>query len=130
MTTTKTIAGLIGPLLAAVGLALVARPSQFAAMAGGIADDPALLFMSGAIILVAGVAIVRAHNVWVLGWPAIVTVFGWLAILGGLTRLFFPRELATLASDMMTNTTVLVAGGVVGLALGGFLTFMSFRARS
>jgi hypothetical protein len=34
--------------------------------------------------LVAGLAIVRAHNGWKEGWPVLVTVLGWFAILGGL----------------------------------------------
>src|SRR5690242_14183385 len=33
------------------------------------------------LLFVAGLAIVRVHNVWVGGWPVLVTVLGWVAVL-------------------------------------------------
>jgi hypothetical protein len=43
-----------------------------------------LIFLSGILLFVAGVAILRSHNVWTGGWPVVVTVLGWLALLDAL----------------------------------------------
>jgi len=127
MTQSRTIAGLLGPLWAAVGLSLLARPDAFADMAAGLAEAPALFYVSGMALIVAGVAIVRVHNVWTPGWPLIVTVFGWLAIAGGLTRMLFAQEMADLAVDVAAHRGLLLVGGAIVLALGAFLTFMAVR---
>ena len=90
MRTSKTIAGLIGPTLVAVAVAVVLNLGSFPALAEQVSRDPALILLSGILLFVAGLAIVRAHNIWAGGWPVLVTVFGWLILLGGLARMLFP----------------------------------------
>ncbi len=41
--------------------------------------------------MVAGLSIVRSHNIWVPGWQLILTIIGWLGIGLGLIRMFFPQ---------------------------------------
>jgi hypothetical protein len=79
--------------------------------------------LSGILLLVAGLAITRAHSVWAGGWPVLVTVLGWLAILGGLMRMFFPMQLAALAAAMAQRPAGIITAAVVVLVLGGFLSF-------
>ena len=69
MRTSKTIAGLIGPTLVAVAVAVVLNIGSFPALAEQVSRDPALIFLSGILSFVAGLAIVRAHNIWAGGWP-------------------------------------------------------------
>jgi hypothetical protein len=71
--------------------------------------------------LVAGLAIVRAHNIWVGGWPVLVTVLGWLAILSGLVRMLFPIRLAAMATEFAHRQGAMIAAVLVLLVLGGFL---------
>jgi hypothetical protein len=47
-----------------------------------LADSP-LVLISGVLAMTAGLSIVNAHNVWVLDWILIVTLFGWALVLGG-----------------------------------------------
>jgi hypothetical protein len=130
MSHTRTIAGLIGPTLAVIGVALVARPGQFLGMTDELTESTALIFMSGVILLTLGVAIVRLHNDWSGLGPILVTGFGWLAILGGLARILAPAELSSFAIGVMSNATAVMAGGVVALAVGAAYIFVSLRARS
>ena len=76
MRTSKTIAGLIGPTLVAVATAVLLNLGSFPALAEQVSRDPALIFLSGILLFVAGLSIVRAHNIWAGGWPVLVTVFG------------------------------------------------------
>src|SRR4249920_981988 len=100
MTTSKNIAALIGPTLIAIALAMLFNLGSFPAMIEQVSRDPALIFLSGVLLFVAGLAIVRAHNVWTCGWPVLVTILGWLAIIGGLVRMLFPSRLAEIATDL------------------------------
>jgi hypothetical protein len=52
---------------------------------------PALTYLNGMILFVAGVAVLRAYRRWVLGWPTLVTFSGWFSLLLGLFRIFAPE---------------------------------------
>jgi hypothetical protein len=93
------------------------------------AGDAALILTTGIITFVAGLAIVRIHNRWNGGWPVVVTILGWLFLLGGLARTLFPIQLGATAAGMAQNSWIswiIVGEAVVLLALGGFL---SIKAR-
>src|SRR3954470_710777 len=98
MTSAKTIAGLTGPTLIAIAIAMLLNLGSFPAMVEQVAHEPALIFLSGILLFVAGLAMLRVHNIWSGSWPVLVTVLGWLAVLGGLARMFFPIRLASVAS--------------------------------
>jgi hypothetical protein len=125
----KLIAGLTGPVMAAMGVALLVNRDLFPDMVGQIADSYALIFLSGILSLLAGVAIVRVHNVWSGGWPVLITVIGWLAVAGGLGRLWIPQQAAPIALAFGTAPGALLVAGVVLLALGAFLFLQGLRAQ-
>jgi hypothetical protein len=116
----------MGPLLMAIGIAMLINRDLFPAIAGKIAQDQGLILLSGMLLLLAGVAIVRVHNTWTGGWPVIVTVFGWLAIVGGLARMWFPELAAPLVARVDVGATALAVGGLLVLALGAFLSFRAY----
>jgi hypothetical protein len=126
VTHSKLIAGLIGPLLAAMGVAMLINRDLFPAMIGQLAQSHGLIFLSGILSLLAGIAIVRVHNLWSGGWPVIVTVLGWLAIVGGLARMWFPQMAAPIAETFAGSAAGLLGGGVIVLALGAFLSYKAY----
>jgi hypothetical protein len=126
MTTSKMIAGLIGPTLIAIAAGMLLNLGSFPALAEQISRDPGLIFVSGILLFVAGLAILRAHNIWVGGWPVLVTVLGWLAILGGLLRMLFPTRLAAIAAAVGGSTSGIIVGAVVLLVVGAFLSFKGY----
>lgn len=84
MTTSKQIAGLLGPTMIAM---LV---SEFPLVQPHLYDTqiPPVVYLSGTLMFVAGLAIVRAHNRWVRDWTVLVTLSGWFLLLLGLFRMF------------------------------------------
>jgi uncharacterized protein YjeT (DUF2065 family) len=126
MAPTKLIAGLIGPLMAAIGIAMLLNRQAFPEMITQVAHNYAIIFLSGALSLLAGVAIVRVHNVWTGGWPVIVTILGWLLIVGGLARMWCPKKASEIATTFGSDPTLLLVSGVVLLALGAFLSFKAY----
>jgi hypothetical protein len=126
MTSSRTIAGLIGPTLVAIALGMLLNLSSFPLLAEQVSHEPALIFLSGILLFVAGLAIVRVYNVWASGWPVLVTVLGWLALLGGLIRILFPTGLARIASGLAQSTGFIAVMAVVLLVVGGFLSFKAY----
>jgi hypothetical protein len=114
------IAGLMGPTLVAIAAAMVLNFASFPELAEQVSRDPSLIFifLSGILLFVAGLAIVRVHNVWVGGGPVLVTVLGWVAILSGLARMLFPTQLAAIAAAVAQKPGGIIAGAIIVLVLG------------
>jgi uncharacterized membrane protein HdeD (DUF308 family) len=126
MATTKMIAGLMGPTLLAIGIAMLVNARHFPEMAKQIGNDPGLIFVSGTLLLVAGLAIVRVHNVWSGGWRVVVTVLGWLAVISGILRMLLPFWAASIASSLGQSSTPVIIGALVPLLVGAFLSYKAF----
>jgi hypothetical protein len=81
MTSSKRIAGLLGPTL----IAMTISESEFISPHLYEHQIAPVVYLSGTLLFLAGLSIVRVHNRWTGGWPVLVTLMGWLAILGGLS---------------------------------------------
>ena len=126
--TSKTIAVLIGPTLVAMAVAILLNLGSFPAVAEQLSRDLALIFVSGILLFVAGLAIVRVHNIWAGGWPVLVTALGWLALLSGLARMLFLTQIAEIAAGIAQHTGLITAVAVVLLGLGAFLSFKGYSS--
>lgn len=117
------LAGLVGPILIVVTASEWFNLNMFAAAAR---ESPAAfalhVYLNGTLMFAAGLALVRAHNRWECAWPVLLTLVGWSATLGGLTRMFFAP---TLSTDASAITTVVIA---TLLAIGLYLTFKALTA--
>ena len=120
----RFIAGLIGPMLLAIGASMLLNRGLAAEIATEIARDKALIFLSGLLLLSAGLAIIQLHATWD-GWPALVTAIGWLSVVSGLARILFPFELAGLAPHLIVGPAPLIAAAAC-LAAGAFLTAKAY----
>jgi hypothetical protein len=126
MTTSKLIAGLIGPTFVAGATAVLLNFGAWPALVEQAFHDPALVFVSGFPMFVAGLAIVRAHNRWEGSWAVLVTIVGWLTLLGGLGRILLPTRLAPIAIGAVRTTGVLPAMAVGFLVVGCVLCFKGY----
>lgn len=113
MANSKQLAGLIGPTLIAVTLS---EAMNLHIWANNIAP---VTYLNGTLLFVAGLSIVRAHNRWT-GWPVMVTLVGWVGILGGLVRMFAPE-----AQQASRNTVTFAVFAAIG-AIGIVLTFKAY----
>ncbi len=115
MANSKQIAGLIGPTIVAL---TISETMNFHIWATNI---PPVTYLNGTLLLIAGLSIVRAHNRWTIGWPVLVTLVGWVAILLGLYRMFAP-EAQQAPQNNFTHAML-----VILCAIGIFLTFKAYR---
>ena len=122
------LAKLIGPLLAAIGLALIINSDTFRLMAGEFLKSYSLIYIAGLLALTAGLAIVNTHNEWTGDWRVVITILGWLCVIGGIIRIVFPRTVETLGASMIAtaSNSWIIGEGVVFLALGAWLSFMGY----
>ena len=130
MSTSTFLARLIGPLFVAIGLGMLVNQDVFQTMAGEFLRSHALIYLSGLLTLVAGLAIVNTHNLWTRDWRVIITVLGWLSVIGGVLRIVLPQSVASLGAAIFARNGVPLVAAIVMLVLGGWLSFMGyFRSR-
>jgi len=112
MANSRYIAGLLGPAIVAITLSETVNIHIWAG------NTAAGVHFNGAVLFVTGLAIVRAHNLWVRGWPVLVTLAGWFLMLLGLFRMFFPG----LQLEAAKHTSMVGAEAMLLFAAGIFLT--------
>jgi hypothetical protein len=127
MSTSIFLAKLIGPVCLVIGLALLINRAAFRALAGEFLNSPALMFLSGVITLPAGLAIVLTHNVWAADTRILITILGWLAVVGGALRMLAPERAAAVGRTMLATPFTLCISTGVYLVFGGLLSFFGYR---
>src|SRR5690348_5127270 len=96
-------------------------------MANEFLASHALVFISGFLTLVAGVAILLAHNVWTPDWRVLITIIGWIAVITGAIRLIVPERAAAFGRPMLKKPHTLKIGAAVWLIVGALLSYFGYR---
>jgi hypothetical protein len=126
MPTSTYLAKLIGPVLLAVGAGMLVDRDGHRSMAREFLGSRAMIYIAGLLALVPGLAIVLSHNVWAADWRVVITVLGWLAVIGGALRILVPRQVTRIGERMIAAPNTMLYGGVVTLALGAILCFFGY----
>ena len=91
--TTVFLGRLLGLYLIAIAVAMLASRRRALATLDEMAGSGPWMLFSGMVATAAGLAIVLGHNVWTGGALAVVvTLFGWAALLKGVSLLLIPPE--------------------------------------
>jgi len=121
------IARLAGPLLVAIGVGILLNEAVYAALITEAVHSPTLIYFSGLLTLVGGLAILNVYWAWTSDWRVIITVLGWLLVIGGVMRIVLPRVTASLATTIYSTSLALTIVAVIVLVVGGFLSFKGYR---
>jgi len=131
MTASRYIARLMGPVLLTIGVGMVmgmlTEGDGYSSLLKEFISSRALIFTTGVLALVAGVAIVNAHNLWVADWRVLVTVLGWLMIFRGVMNLVFPITVQTLGDRMIASHAGVLAGAAFTIVLGAIFCIMGYE---
>ncbi|MGI8852817.1 MAG: hypothetical protein ACR2GC_05890 [Methyloceanibacter sp.] len=126
MDTSIFLARLLGPSMLVIGLGLMLNRATYRDMSLEFLDSPALIYIGGLIAFVAGLAIVLTQNVWVAGWPVVITIFGWVSLAAGIFRIVFPASVVQLGRRLIDNQGFLIGGITVYLLLGAWLSYAGY----
>ena len=120
------LAKLIGPIMLVVGLGMLLNGAAYRAVVAQFLQSYALIYLSGVAGMLIGLALVHAHNEWRADWRVIITLLGWLSLIGGIFRTLVPQEVAALGSSLFANAVTLMIAGFVVLVLGGVLSYFGY----
>jgi len=122
------IARLVGPLFVVLGIGCLVNQTLYADMIGQAILVPVLIYLSGIMSFLAGVAILNAYNGWSADWRIIITILGWLLVIGGVIRIVLPTVTAVTAIALYSAGYAMAVIGVILLVVGGFLSFRGYSA--
>jgi len=117
----KRIAGLVGPTLVAmiVSECPLVQPHLYDA------QIPPVVYLSGVLMFVGGLAIIQAHNHWARDWTVLVTLSGLFGLVLGLFRMFAAGAYQRQSAN--TSTTVFMVLEAFLLTIGLIMTFKAYR---
>lgn len=127
MNTSRFIARLVGPLFLVMGLGMVIEGDLVRALSQEFLSNISLIYLAGMLTLVAGLAIINTHNVWEANWRVIVTILGWLAVIGGVIRLLFPEKVQALGVGMLSHPHAMIISGAIILVVGAILCWTGYE---
>jgi len=121
MSNSRQIAGLLGPSLSVVLI------SEFPLIQPHLYDAqiPPVVYLSGTLFFIAGLAIVRAHNLWVRAWPVLITATGWFFLVLGLIRMFGAGQYRQVSGQASSTIFMVLEGILLVVALA--ITYFGYR---
>ena len=97
------LAQAIGWYLFLTSLAMLMNQVYFKKVMNDFFGNHMILTLTGAISIILGLLIVLCHNVWVSDWPILITIIGWLTLLQGAFRYFFPEAAVRFARNLQAK---------------------------
>jgi len=126
---TLFLARLIGLYCVVISLVMLARPRALLVPIAALAHDPAAMLVIVLVGLVAGLAMVLAHNVWSGGAvPVVVTLIGWWLLIKSLSALVLPGATTLALYETWSASGLYRWSSTVTLLLGLYLLYASRRS--
>lgn len=116
------IAKIISAIYIAAGIALMMGSVDLNAAVEDLEKSPALRFIAGAVGIAVGMILVEYHNFWVKEWPVLISLIGWLFLIGGVIVVLAPKALSY-SKNMLKNPCLL---GLFMLLFGMVMGYFGF----
>lgn len=119
-------AQLFGIVSTVLALGMLFHLDNARKLASELVDSGAGFILSGVLPVIFGGWIVATHNVWVQGWPVVVTIVGWMMLLQGMFRLLFLHTWIALVRKHLDRLPILFS--LFGLIFGMLFIYIGFFA--
>ena len=126
---TRAFARVIGPYLVIVTVSISVRKPQISAFVPALFENPALVWFTGALLILAGLVIIAHHQYWSSLAAVLISLLGWFLALRGLLLLAAPQLMVRAAEEAMTMMPVVWLAFGVFLLIGLGLTYVGWFER-
>lgn len=118
---TLFLATVIGWYMVIFSLLMLCRHEHVKSVMTDIMANRGMFFILAIMTFVLGLLMVASHNIWVMGWPVIITIFSWLVLISGIIRLFFPDKAPTMGRSFINEPMRMNIAAIVFLLIGVYL---------
>ena len=116
MSISVILAQAIGLSLTIIGGGMLIRGPKLKPSLKLFLTNPEITVLSGVLTLALGILIVVSHNLWVMDWRVMITILGYLSILRGIVRMFYP--------EFVINKSMIWLESKKGYNIGLIITFL------
>lgn len=120
------LAKIIGWYFIIMSLFTLIKPQFVKTLMSDILTRNSLLFFTAIVTLILGIILVVSHNIWIWGWPVIITLISWLVLISGITRLFFPDTVKKTWQCWIHHPNYLMIATVISLLIGIYLIYIAY----
>ncbi len=128
LSTTQTLAALIGLYFVAAGTGLLVERQNMSAMFKDLSNHAMLGYLGGLIAFTIGGAMVAIHNDWSGLLAGFVTLVGWMALFEGVMMLAFRKWFLELFENWLLSPTVVSGFGVGTIIVGAIVLYAGLGA--
>jgi len=126
---TVFLARLIGLFAVVLSVSEFVHKEPMVETATALVHDRPLLLVLAMLGLLAGLAMVLAHNIWSGGaLPVVVTLFGWILLVRSAVLLFLPGDAIVRMIDFFRFEQLFYLYAAITLLLGLYLSYAGFAA--
>lgn len=126
--TTLFLATVMGWYLVIVSLLFIAYYKHITSVISDMMSNQSLFFVLGIMTLILGLLLVASHNVWIMGWPVVITLLSWMVFISAVLRLYCPAIVLKIGPSLTQHPTRIRMLGLVFFLIGGFLLFHVYYA--
>jgi len=117
----------IGIAYVAIGLGVLINPAYYKKLLEEeYIENRPVVYLNGFIILAVGYFLIALHNVWVLDWSLIITLFGWFAFIKGLFILGLPKAYLKISKGLKKKKEYLIAEAIFIIVIGAVLVYLGY----
>jgi hypothetical protein len=127
MQTSIFIARLLGPVMAVLGLAVLFNQRGFRDLAQEFVSSRALIFLSGLVIMPAGIAIILVHNIWAVDGRLMITLSGWILAITSAVRIAAPQFVMTRGQAFLQRPQMPLVTGILWTVAGFLFCLFGYR---
>lgn len=125
---THVYARVLGPWLVLVPGTIAMRATDMGALAGAFFRDPLWIWFAGALLVFGGLLIIAFHQIWSSLAAVLISLFGWLLLLRGVTLMALPGLYEQVANAVQALWLIRAIFGVLVVA-GLYLVYVGWLAK-
>lgn len=118
---------IVGVTMAISGLSLLLKRKEWLAVTKEVITNPTFLNTAALVEFILGLIIVLMHPIWIPCWPVIITILGWLMMIGSALYLLLPHDkFASPLIKKFNKTSWIAIKGAILLIIGLYISIMAF----
>lgn len=127
MNVSKFLGKVLGIYFIIVSIAMFLNMQQFIIYVNSLINNASLMFVTGFFTLILGLLMVVSHNIWRWDWRVLITLIAWIALLKGISIIFYPYFIDHATILFIHNLHIAYASAGVDLVLGLLLSYFGFK---
>lgn len=91
-----------------------------------VVSSPALLMLSGVMMVVVGIILVLNHHIWTPNWHGLITLLAWVILIKGIIRMAFPDVAKDWLNKCAQSKNGVQVCAAISLAIAAYLGYHAF----